>query len=177
VAPRGGVAASQPGIAPPEEPLPRVVTDTAAAVWWVGVHGGAGESTLELLAPGTRAASHSWPLPGPGRASHRVVLVARTHYAGLVAAQRAATDWATGSLGDGVVLEGLVLISDAPGRLPKPLADLEQIIAGGVPRTWRVPFVSSWRTGPVAATPRPLWGVRRLLADLSLVPLVSSDVP
>jgi hypothetical protein len=34
-------------------------------VWWLGVHGGAGESTLARLFKGTRAAEHRWPVGLP----------------------------------------------------------------------------------------------------------------
>ena len=60
------------------------------AVWWVGVHGGAGESTLESLFAGSRAAEHRWPA-GRGE-KPAVVLVARTHAQGLRAVQTALRD-------------------------------------------------------------------------------------
>ena len=123
---QGGVAL--PG---PEERLPRrVVDDDQAAVWWLGAHGGAGESTLEELFSGSRAAEHSWPLTAAERPPARVVLVARTHARGLVAAQSAIREWAAGDVP--VLLLGLVLIADAPGPAPaRPAA------AGGSDRRWR----------------------------------------
>jgi hypothetical protein len=129
--------------------FPRRVADTPAGpatMWWMGVHGGAGESTLEQLLEGSRAAGHAWPiakddaLPAP-----RVMLVARTTARGLQAAQLAAREWASGTVP--VDLVGLVLIADAPGRLPKPLRDLAQVVVGGVPRSWRLPWVEPWRLG------------------------------
>jgi len=47
----------------PQDRLPRRLLDDdeQAAVWWLGAHGGAGESTLEELFSGSRAADHSWP--------------------------------------------------------------------------------------------------------------------
>ena len=81
---QGGVVA--PG---PQDRLPRRLLgdDEQAAVWWLGAHGGAGESTLEELFSGSRAADHSWPLAAAGEPPARVVLVARTHAHGLRAAQ------------------------------------------------------------------------------------------
>jgi len=171
------VTGPQPGV--PEldtaDRLPRRQTTETAAVWWLGVHGGAGESTLAALAAGTKAAGHAWPLPAdPAAAAHRVVLVARTNYTGLIGAQRAAIDWASDSLGSGVTLEGLVLIADMPGRRPKPLRDLEQVVAGGAPRSWSLPWIDAWRYGPAAPgtpLPRPF---HDLLAELSLTPTSTS---
>lgn len=68
-----------------------------------------------------------------------------------------------------VELLGLVLVADAPGRLPKPLRDLMKIISGGYPRTWYVPWVESWRQGddPTPdASPRE---VRKLVDDLRIL--------
>lgn len=138
----------QVGIPAPQgaDRLPRRTFSHRAALWWVGSHGGAGESTLEKLVPGSLSTDHSWPEPAspdwPQPA--KVVLVARTHAAGLRSAQLAATEWASGTVG-GIELLGLVLIADAPGRLPRPLKDLVKITTGGVPRTWHIPWVESWR--------------------------------
>lgn len=96
------------------------------------------------------------------------MLVARTNYAGLTAAQRAATEWASGLLGESVRVEGLVLVSDAPGRLPKELRHLAQVVAGGVPQAWTLPWVDAWRFGPVdlgVELPKEFYA---LLADLHL---------
>ncbi|MEO5536054.1 MAG: DUF6668 family protein [Pseudolysinimonas sp.] len=129
--------------------LPQRTTPYAASVWWLGVAGGSGESTMAALAQGSRPAEHAWPAPETPGTLNRVVLVARTNFAGLTAAQRAATEWASGVLGAGIQLEGLALIPDMPGRLPKELRDLAQVVSGGVPRTWSLPWVDSWRFAPV----------------------------
>ena len=169
---RTGPVAPQPGVPTPDtaDRLPRWAQAWPATVWLLGVHGGAGESTLATLAAGSRPAQHGWPMPETPGTSSRVALVARTNWSGLTAAQRAATEWASGVLGDAVKLVGLVLIADAPGRLPKPLRDLEQVIGGGVPRVWTLPWVDAWRLGPVdPAAPIPK-ELRALLADLQLSP-------
>jgi len=159
--------------------LPRRELDEheqAIALWWLGVHGGAGESTLEQLLEGSRAASHAWPITAVDEPSARVVLVARTHDRGLRAVQLAATEWGSGSVP--VQLEGLVLLADAPGRLPKPLKELAELVAGGVPNVWRVPWVESWRRGePVSAASAPS-DVARLMDHLrALSPIVASNHP
>jgi|GEM_PF-6917362 len=159
-----------------EQCLPRraVVTNTAC-VWWVGVHGGAGESTLEQLLDGSRAAGHAWPTHDDSAIeTPRVVLVARTNAAGLRAAQLAATEWASGTVT--TQLLGLVLVADAPGRLPKVLKDLCHHVGGGVPRVWRVPFVDAWRLGePIAQDSTPTT-VRDVLDEvLAAIDLVAAN--
>jgi hypothetical protein len=95
-APRGP-SAPQHGVPAPSEDdrLPKFAIPAADTLWWVGVHGGSGESTMSLLLPGTRAAGHRWPIPPPPVPTP-TVLVARTHASGLRAAQRAAIEWASG---------------------------------------------------------------------------------
>lgn len=116
-----------------------------AALWLVGAHGGAGESTLAGLIEGAMPADHGWPQVSSDVAA-RVVLVARTHAAGLAAAQRALTQWAAGQVA-GVELLGLVLVQDAPGRLPKELRQLAAVVEGGAPQVWHVPWVEDVRRG------------------------------
>jgi hypothetical protein len=95
-----------------------------------------------------------------------VVLIARSSGRGLRAAQAAATQWAAG-LAPNVEVLGLVIVADAPGRLPRPLRELAQLVSGGVPRTWTVPWVESWRLGePVALDSAPR-EVRRLVDELT----------
>lgn len=101
-------------------------------------------------------AVHGWPgLP--------VVAVVRSHAAGLVAAQEFAARQAERPT---VALHGLVIVADAPGRLPRNLNATIRLISGGYPRTWLLPWVEAWRQGqPVTPTtiPNPY---RSLLADL-----------
>lgn len=148
--------------------LPQRTTPWGASAWWVGPTGGAGESTLAAIARGTRAADHAWPIPENRGSLSRVVLVARTNYAGLVAAQRAATEWASGVLGDAVRVDGLVLIPDMPGRLPKELRHFAQVVTGGVPHTWTLPWVDAWRFGPIDPAAELPKEFHALLADLHL---------
>lgn len=152
------------GVPSPQDGLPARVRTERPAPWWLGTHGGAGESTLAELVAGSGAADHVWPLPRDVADVQPVVLVARTSVRGLESARVAATQWAAGDV-LGVELLGLVLMADAPGRLPRPLRDLARQVAGGVPRTWAVPWVEQWRSGDHAA-PRELGVLRRDLVTL-----------
>lgn len=116
ITPRGP-SAPQHGVPAPAEDqrLPKFAIPAADTLWWVGVHGGSGETTMSVLLPGTRASNHRWPIPPPPVPTP-VILVARTHGSGLRAAQRAAIEWASGVV-QGVAVLGLVLIADAPGRI------------------------------------------------------------
>ena len=98
------------------------------------------DASLAALVPGWRAAAHSWPEVPAGDAPARVVLVTRSSAAGLRATQNAARQWASGAVPP-VELLGLVIVADAPGRLPRPLRELAALVAGGVPRTWHLPWV------------------------------------
>ncbi|TCC43382.1 DUF6668 family protein [Kribbella sindirgiensis] len=151
ITPRGP-SAPQHGVPAPAEDqrLPKFAIPAADTLWWVGVHGGSGETTMSVLLPGTRASNHRWPIPPPPVPTP-VILVARTHGSGLRAAQRAAIEWASGVV-QGVAVLGLVLISDAPGRLPRVLDDFADIVGGGVPRVWDIPWIEEWRRGE-APTP------------------------
>ncbi|UGQ12304.1 hypothetical protein LO772_01445 [Yinghuangia sp. ASG 101] len=111
--------------------------------WWVGCHGGAGVSTLASAVAGGRESTKAWPIPAKGNVS-RVVLVARTNAPGLAMAQVAARQWAAGRV-PGVTLLGLVAVADAPGRLPRQLAELLRLVAGGVPKAWFVPWIDALR--------------------------------
>lgn len=150
--PPRGPSAPQHGVPAPAEDqrLPKFAIPAADTLWWVGVHGGAGETTMSQLLPGTRAANHRWPIPPPPVPTP-VILVARTNGSGLRAAQRAAIEWASGVV-QGVAVLGLVLIADAPGRLPRVLDDFADIVGGGVPRVWDIPWIEEWRRGE-APTP------------------------
>jgi hypothetical protein len=158
----GAVPAPREGLAWIQVP-PATPATGAPRWWWAGCHGGAGLSTLAAAAPGTGQV-RGWPAPPrPGFA--RAVLVARTHAAGLLAAQRAAAQWAAGAVPGNVELLGAVLVADAPGRLPAPLRELAELVRGGMPRSWLVPYLPALRFGPdpesLAAPP-----IRALAAEL-----------
>jgi len=159
-----GASAPQPSVTPPEasEQLPAWSTSSSSRVWVIGTHGGSGETTLAQLLGGT-ATEHRWPSTS---AQPPVVLVARTHGNGLNAAQLAMRAWAAAETPH-VRLIGLVLIADAPGKLPKPLADRAEILRGGVPHMWHLPWVDAYRLD-VDPTDPPRQ-VRKVLAEINTV--------
>ena len=168
-----GPTAPQPGITAPTHGLDVLDVPADDRLWIVGVHGGAGETTLAVALSGS-GTDRRWPRADT---PPRVLLVARTHLSGLRAAQRAAQQWAAGAA-PAVELVGLALVPDAPGRLPRELRDFAQLVSGGVPRTWSLPWEEQLRLAepklpgelPVvdaADAPRSL---RRLAAALTALP-------
>ena len=150
--------------------VPRMpVAGPVPAVWVMGAHGGAGESTLSALLEGAVATDHAWPVREErggqdDQAEDVVLLVCRSNSAGLRAAQLAAIEYGSGSLPGSLPgsLAGLVVMADAPGRLPKALADQLRLVAGAVPHLWQVPWVEAWRTATApdtAALPSAVRGV------------------
>lgn len=164
-----GPARPQPIVTAPQRGLRVVRIAGPAWVWFVGCHGGSGESTLAGLLPNSMATDHRWPVYPDGM-SAPVVLLARTSAAGLLAARTALIQWAAGDT-PAVQLLGLVLSADAPGRLPKPLRDLAHQVGGGAPRVWHLPWVEEWRTGDLAGPKL----VAPLFADLATLTTPQED--
>lgn len=132
-------------------------------LWVVGTHGGSGESCVAALDSTWAAAGHAYPEPS---GSAPVVLTCRSHVTGLLTAQQAAIQWASGSL-PGLRLLGLVIVADSPDRPPKAVRDLARLVTGGLTRSWSVPWCETWRLGerpPAAALPHRF---RRLTAELN----------
>ncbi|WP_372492600.1 DUF6668 family protein [Microbacterium kunmingense] len=163
-----GPVAPQRGVPAPDraDQLPISEHTTSAPLWIIGAHGGAGESTLASLVPGWRSAAHTWPHTGV--TPTRTVLVARSDARGLCAAQNAVRQWAAG-LVPWVDVLGLVVMADTPGRTPRPLRDLLQVVSGGVPRTWSVPWVDAWRVGEPPAYSHAPRAVQRLVDELHAI--------
>lgn len=151
--PQPGPTGPQPGITPQDAPSLPTYPVTAGGLFVVGAHGGAGETTIASWT-GARAAGRRWPVsatwstpgnqPRPDGRPVDLVLVARTHARGLAAAREVLTQWAAGRLPTNQ-LRGLVLIPDAPGRLPTQLAEQARLIAGGAPRAWLLPWLDQMR--------------------------------
>lgn len=140
----------------PSDEVPLGQLDDAAAdspasalEWvWIGAHGGAGVSTLQRAAGVGTDLGQQWPpVQAPG---NRVLLVARTHAAGLAAVRRV-----LGTRGPDL-LHGVVLVADAPGRLPRELRQQIRVLSGAAPRLWQVPWVEAWRSDATAAPPRQI---------------------
>lgn len=146
---------------------PRVIAD----LWWVGAHGGAGETTLAATLRRSAATGHRWPDPGPIGPPAPVVLLARTSVTGLEAAQAALAQWDAGLAGR-VDLLGLVLSADAPGRkLPPELAGFIDLVAAAPVRVWTLPWIAEWRLwsgrdGTRPPAPRPVTALLEAVTDL-----------
>jgi len=158
-------------VAPPAEMLPwhpqppPDPQDWRQRLWWMGVHGGAGTSTLAGLFPGSVDAGRAWPNPAPPQRA-AVVLVARTNSAGLLWASRAAAQWAAGWVPPSTTLLGLVWVADTPKRA-KELESRRRVISGALPRTWEVPWVEPWRLGHTVRFDDLPAAVRRMAADIA----------
>jgi hypothetical protein len=132
-----------------------------------GVHGGAGASTLTaLLGEGAFDAGVCWPVAGGWvrpLPTLRVVLVARTHGAGLAAAELAARAWAAGELGESLLL-GLVLVDDAP-HLTKTQQAAARRLSLMTPAGWHISWQPRWREGLADLQDAPM-RIRRTVADI-----------
>ncbi|MFE9443258.1 DUF6668 family protein [Streptomyces sp. NPDC006602] len=115
---------------------------------FVGTHGGAGTSTLARVYGG-HDCGRDWPGPADPRS---VLLVARTHAAGLGAALHTLELFRHGEAPPGLEVHAVVLVADAPGRLPRPLAQRIKVIDSAIP-VHRVPWVPAWRLGDLSGTP------------------------
>jgi len=60
---------------------------------------------------------------------------------------------------------GLVLVADAPGRLPPACQDLAHLVTGAYPHAWRIPWEPRLRCSPYDRARLPN-AVRRLMDDL-----------
>lgn len=111
---------------------------------WIAAHGGAGSTTLTRLLGGVDLGCR-WPDAALGEPA-RVMLVARTNAEGMRAAGRALNALREGRHPAGMRLVGLVLVADAPGRLPLPLARRIRVLRSIAP-LHRVPWMPGWRLG------------------------------
>jgi hypothetical protein len=143
----------------------------AAQFYIVGAHGGAGVSTVAALTGGYDVGP-AWPHTGGP-----VLLCARTSYVALQAARFALRDVAAGGVPH-VQLLGLVLIADAPGRLPRELRGAVKKLQGATPHLWAVPWHPPWRLGATPDADNAPRAVRRLMRDLLyLVPDLNDANP
>jgi hypothetical protein len=138
-----------------------------AGWWWLGVHGGAGVSTLETCLPGGVDAHRAWPNPaivGPSL----VVLVARTHVAGMTRAAWALRQAAVGDVPAGVQVAGVVTVADSPNGFARPQDEALRRLRGLAPHLWLVPWIDEFRlvthAGELGA-PHP--AITRLFHDLT----------
>ena len=151
--------------APVGASLPRVFVGAEDRTHVVGLHGGAGVTTLAQLL-GDRVAVDAGTKVPLG-STPKVLLLARTHAAGLAAVQRAGQVWASGQLSD-VQLLGLVLVDDAPRMSKAQLSACRQVMRI-LPRTWRIGWVEPWRTQITAEVSAAPLRVRRTVGQLRAV--------
>lgn len=161
-----GVAEPVPGLPPVDraDRLEVAAIPNLDRVCVVGTHGGAGESTLAAWLEG-RSMQRAWPTHPHGKPS--VVLVARTTASGIEAARKAAHEWASGDVH--VRLLGLVLVTDAGGKLPTQIRQLIQHLSGGLPRTWTVPWVPRLRLDPEPSPSVPSGPSARVVRSIQQV--------
>ncbi|WP_306356588.1 MULTISPECIES: hypothetical protein [unclassified Nocardia] len=148
------------GVVPPPEPLRAPIWDRpvpgagrAPLVWLLGVHGGAGASTLaHVLAPA--ADSHRrWP-GGFDRESPFVVLVARETISGLSRAHDLLRQHLADLAGPCEVL-GLVTVAARPGRIPAEIRRYRDLVGSLAGQVWQVPWHEEWTL--VEADQLPVW--------------------
>ncbi|MFD4813720.1 DUF6668 family protein [Streptomyces sp. NPDC058417] len=140
------------------------VSSTTAQVSWVGAHGGAGVTSLATALGGVDVGIR-WPDPARGEPG-RIMVVARTNAAGIQAASTVLDALRVGSHPDGLQMLGVVLVADAPGRLPLSLAQRARVLGSAV-TVHRVPWIPSWRLGSrTAHLPRPVHALGELISRL-----------
>ncbi|MFD7548339.1 DUF6668 family protein [Streptomyces sp. NPDC059816] len=121
---------------------------------WFGVHGGAGATTLAALAGGVDV-GRRWPNTAQGEPPD-LLLVARTHAAGLTAVSQTLDLFRRGHQPEGLRIIAVVLVADAPGRVPRDLNKRIRIISSAS-SVFRIPWVPAWRRGEFAGNvPREL---------------------
>ncbi len=134
--------------------------DPELGPWLLAVQGGAGVTSLLRSGVAGRDAERTWPRAG------LVVLVARRTAYGLEWARDAARQHASGGAPTSVVLAGLVVVADAPGRVPARIERFLDLLCSAFPRVWDVPWVEEWRlAGFAEPLPTPP-AVRQLSKDL-----------
>ncbi|MFJ6419174.1 DUF6668 family protein [Paeniglutamicibacter sp. NPDC091659] len=118
---------------------------------WLGCHGGSGATSLERATNIGVALSQSWPNPLLGWPAE-VALVCRSNRAGLDAAGRMLHQWVANQI-PSVRVVALVVMADAPGRTPRPLARRIRELSGVVPQVHTVPWIPAWRENPFQGSP------------------------
>jgi len=142
--PLTGPSQPQASVNAPADGLTTKPSPPDAGLWVMGAHGGAGATSLCAFLPYSHDAGQAWPAPDERGHAKPVVVVARSSAYGLACARTVLQQWASGGA-PGVELLGMVVVADAPGKLPSPLRSLVAHAGGGAPRVWRVPWVEAWR--------------------------------
>ncbi|WP_329010630.1 hypothetical protein OG271_28380 [Micromonospora rifamycinica] len=150
-----GSTSARPGPGPGGPPRRSL---SEAGLGWIAAHGGAGATTLSRIFGGTDLGCR-WPDAARAEPA-TVMLVGRTDAEGMRAVSRALNALREGRHPPGMRLVGLVLLADAPGRLPPPLARRIRVLRSVTP-VHRVPWIPAWRLGQQPArAPRALEKLR-----------------
>lgn len=151
-------SAPAPAPAPAMQPVPmwhRAVPNRPARpplVWLVGVHGGAGVSSLAASLSWAGDAGQRWParigLTGD-MDSPLVILVGRSHLRGVNALHRALLAYEAQAAPAGSYVVGVLTVADAGRPLPIPVAqrreEMEGLALALGARTWRLGWLEQWR--------------------------------
>ncbi|MEF9915583.1 hypothetical protein RJT17_36560 [Streptomyces sp. P5-A9] len=133
------------------------------AIGWVKAHGGAGATSLAEVIGGVDVGSR-WPEPSRGE-PRRIVLVGRTSARGLRSVSQALAALDEGRAPKGLDLLAVVLVADAPGRLPLSLLSRIRVIRSVV-HVHRVPWIPAWRLDRTPkALPRQLATLTELVGN------------
>jgi len=137
----------------------RAVDPGAASLWVLGVHGGAGASTVTALLDGVGLdADRGWPDPVFG-GPRDVVLVGRVSGLGLRRLRSAARQWASGAVPAGLRLRAAITVAASPARPDRSLlAELDwlrRIVPAVLDLGWRADLVAAV-AGPGGAVPAEL---------------------
>ena len=135
---------------PVAAPWPQTTVTDFRQVTVFGLHGGAGATTVaSLFGDDAVDAGTGWPVAGgwtrPLPTLH-VLAVARTHYAGLAAAEVFTHQWAAGLLPSSTLL-GLVLVDDGPTLTEGQKKAVKRLLRK-VPRGAHLPWNEAWRHLP-----------------------------
>lgn len=144
-----------PGLSPmleaPSSPWPQNNIGPFEGLAVMGLHGGAGATTLStLLGESALDVGRAWPLSQSTRTQAPwplpVIAVARTDHTGLSAADRFVRSWANGQL-SGSQLSALVLIEAGP-RTSDARKKATKRLLRMVPRGTHIPWMDPWLDAP-----------------------------
>lgn len=141
-------------------------------VWLLGLHGGAGVTTLTSALPATTGDAHRRVPAGTATGqSPYVVAVARTHMEGLTRAQEFARQLACELVPETVRVLGLVLVADAERKPCVATRRFGRVVAAAYPHCWSIPWISEWRSHRPApqdgALPEPVDRIGRDLIRMT----------
>lgn len=136
-----------------DTPIP---SDTPAAVWLLGAHGGAGVSTLCQWIGRAGDAQGRWP-GGHGNQSPFVIVVAEESVAGMTRAHQLLRQYATGAAGNQSHLLGVATVARVPGKRPQAVRQRRELLKGLTDVLWEIPFIPGLNEHDVSAL--PVWAL------------------